>query len=43
MCLSELEVSYTHQGYPYTGGSKDAVLYAEVQIQCCTHEMYITL
>ena len=43
MCLSELEVSYTHQGCPYTGGGKDAVLYAEVQIQCCTHEMYITL
>ena len=43
MCLSELEVSYTHQGCPYTGSGKDAVLYTEVQIQCRTHELYIPL
>lgn len=41
MYLSELEVSYAHQGCPYTGGGKDAVLYTEVQIQCHTHETYI--
>lgn len=43
MYLSELEVSYAHQGYLYTGGGKDTVLYTEVQVQCCTHQTYITL